>query len=71
MSKRVDPYPDELFTPTTVADLLGVRPETLSQWRWRGKGPTYVKVGGLVRYRHADLTAWLATRTHTWDGGPR
>jgi hypothetical protein len=35
---------------------------TLSDWRTKGIGPAYVKVGRLIRYRIADLDAWLDSR---------
>lgn len=50
---------DSLMTPRSVAAVLNVRPDTLSQWRFANRGPAYVKIGRLVRYREDDLTAWL------------
>jgi hypothetical protein len=35
---------------------------TLRQWRYLGRGPAYCKVEGHVRYRRADLDAYLAER---------
>lgn len=40
-----------LATPAEVAKHLGVPLRTLSQWRYLGVGPAYVKVGRHVRYR--------------------
>lgn len=34
-----------------------VSPRTLQRWRLEGVGPTYVKLGRLVRYREADLVS--------------
>jgi hypothetical protein len=31
---------------------------TLERWRWEGKGPRYLKVGGRVLYRLADIEAF-------------
>ena len=31
---------------------------TLERWRCTGEGPTYIKLGGLVRYRLADILAY-------------
>ena len=42
---------DALRDETSVAEILGVRPATLQQWRWLGKGPTFIKVGGRIRYQ--------------------
>ncbi len=35
---------------------------TLERFRISGGGPVYVKLGSAVRYRKADLDAWLASR---------
>jgi len=45
-------------TPTTAAFLL-IPPATLSQWAYRGVGPSFLKVGRHRRYRPADVNAWL------------
>jgi excisionase family DNA binding protein len=52
--------PSQLLTTDQAADMLGVRPNTLEQWRCAGKwGLRYVKMGRLIRYRLKDLEAWL------------
>jgi excisionase family DNA binding protein len=48
----------ENMTTTEAADHLNVKPSTLEQWRWQGKGPRFVKMGRCVRYRRADLDAF-------------
>lgn len=35
---------------------------TLERWRWEGHGPRYLKVGGRVLYRLADIEAFEAAR---------
>ncbi|MEO6248543.1 MAG: helix-turn-helix domain-containing protein [Sphingomicrobium sp.] len=35
---------------------------TLERFRIKGDGPRYAKLGGAVRYRQADLDAWLESR---------
>lgn len=35
---------------------------TLERFRISGEGPLYAKLGGAVRYRRADLDAWLESR---------
>ena len=39
-----------------------VSSRTLQRWRLEGVGPTYVKLGRLVRYRQADLDTFLDER---------
>jgi excisionase family DNA binding protein len=51
---------DKLLTVNEVADYLGVQPQTLYYWRHTRRGPRSLKVGGLVRWRQADVEAWLA-----------
>lgn len=51
--------PDQL-----VARWMGqVASATLATWRSRGNGPRFVKVGGRVLYRTADVIAWEAKNT--------
>lgn len=49
-----------LATPQEISEYLQVPQNTLRQWRYTGAGPTYSKVGHLVRYAWADVDAWLA-----------
>jgi predicted site-specific integrase-resolvase len=58
--------------PDEAARRLGVESSTLANWRWSGRGPKYVKLGGRVRYRASDLADYLdaQTRASTSDPGP-
>jgi hypothetical protein len=48
--------------------LLGSR-EKLAQWRHKGRGPAYYKLGRKIIYRGSDLNDWLAkNRTAPEDG---
>jgi excisionase family DNA binding protein len=49
----------KLLTPQEAADHLAMPHGTLRQWRYHGKGPTFVRVGRHVRYRLEDLDAFL------------
>ena len=49
----------ELLTPSEVADYLGVSEATLTDWRYRRRGPEFLRVGRLVRYRRDALFGWL------------
>ena len=44
----------------TEAESLSLKPTTLNQWRWSGKGSKYVRIGErTIRYRHQDLHHWV------------
>jgi predicted site-specific integrase-resolvase len=43
------------LTPASLASRWSIAPNTLKQWRWNGRGPLYVKIGGRVLYRLADI----------------
>jgi len=53
-----------LMTREQAAAYLGVKPQTLAVWATvkRYRLP-FIKVGRLVRYRRAELDAFLARRT--------
>ena len=48
-----------LFTNEQAAEYLCVKPRTLESWRLQGIGPSYVKVGRLVRYLQTTLDEWI------------
>lgn len=52
---------DILNTPEAARYVRLSKP-TLERFRISGGGPSYVKLGGAVRYRKADLDAWLESR---------
>lgn len=53
----------ELITPEQVAELLKVHPGTLENWRVRGEGPPFVKLGNSrrspVRYPRKAVEDWI------------
>lgn len=51
-----------LIPPPLAAAHLGLNVQTLANWRYRGKGPRYFRVGNAIRYDIADLDAWLGAR---------
>jgi hypothetical protein len=53
-----------------LADRWLVSPRTLEQWRWQGKGPKFLKLGGRVVYREEDVTAFEAVNLHANTVGP-
>jgi len=50
---------ERLLTAPEVAGFLGVPLATLYQWRTRGTAPRAVRVGKHLRFRRADLDAWV------------
>lgn len=53
-----------LLDTRPAAEHIGVKPHTLEIWRCTGRYRIpFVKVGRLVKYRRADLDAWLQSRT--------
>ncbi|MGK4341145.1 helix-turn-helix domain-containing protein [Ectopseudomonas oleovorans] len=58
--------PDALLTPEQAAEELGLSVKTLATWRSTGRHALpYIRVGARIRYRRADLDAWLASRQRT------
>ncbi len=54
----------DLLDEQAAAALLTVAPGTLGVWRSTGRyNLPFLKVGRMVRYRRADLLAWLEKRT--------
>ena len=56
---------DPLLTTNQAADFLHMTVRFLENRRTVGGGPRYIRVGGRVRYRSADLDAWATANTHT------
>ena len=48
-----------------VARRWSLSPRTLERWRWIGQGPQFLKVGGRVVYRLADIEAFEAGQLRT------
>lgn len=44
-----------LLTPEDLLTRWEVPLTTLSQWRWNGKGPKYIKLGRHILYRLPDV----------------
>jgi predicted DNA-binding transcriptional regulator AlpA len=51
-----------LLTEVDLSKHLSVSLATLRRWRLDKRGPQYIKVGALVRYRPEDVESWLASR---------
>ena len=46
------------FNEIELARRLHISERTLQRWRWKKKGPPYLKIGGRVVYRLSDIKAW-------------
>jgi predicted DNA-binding transcriptional regulator AlpA len=54
---------ETLLTTPEVAGQLGVAEITLRKWRIAGTGPRFIRCGANIRYRGADIEAWVSSRT--------
>ena len=52
------------LTVIEAANYLGLRRQTLDNYRWQGGGPAYRKHGGRVFYDKADLDRWSLDRSY-------
>ena len=53
----------DLIDEVQLAARLGVSRSTLQSWRYGRRGPRYIKIGRLIRYRSADVDAFLTAST--------
>ena len=70
MSENI--YPQlKLLKENEAAEHLALEIATLRRWRWAGKGPRFLKIGGAVRYDVADLELFInaSRRVSTSDPG--
>jgi predicted DNA-binding transcriptional regulator AlpA len=55
--------PMEFVDEVRLAARLGVSRSTLQSWRYSGRGPRWIKLGRLIRYRVTDVNAFLDANT--------
>ena len=48
-----------LIDTSQLAQMFGISVGTAQNWRSKGRGPAYIKVGGNIRYHMEDLERWL------------
>jgi hypothetical protein len=53
-----------------LAQRWRVSERTLEQWRWQGRGPRFLKIGGRVVYRLSDIEAFELAHIHANTAGP-
>ena len=56
MAARVDQC---LLSTNEAAEFVQNSARTFSRWRSQGVGPSYVRVGGKIRYQQSDLKEWV------------
>ena len=56
-----------LLNEHEVAESCSIRVLTLRKWRSQKRGPQYVKIGALVRYRPDDVDAWIVAQKSSGD----
>ena len=61
----------EILNTREAAAYVRLGKPTMERFRISGGGPVFVKLGGAVRYRKADLDSWVETRRvrSTSEGG--
>ncbi len=53
----------DMLNQRQAAEIIGVSPFTLNRWRHERFGPAFVRISArCVRYRRADIEAWLEGR---------
>jgi predicted DNA-binding transcriptional regulator AlpA len=52
-----------LIDEAALAVRLGVSRSTLQSWRYSGRGPRFIKLGRMIRYRVSDVEAYLTANT--------
>ena len=53
---------NELLSEGETAELFGLAPVTLRNWRSLRQGPAFVKIGRKAFYRRETITKWIASR---------
>ena len=59
---------DRLLTPRDLASYFGVPVTTLYAWRYQRLGPPGFRVGKHLRYRQADVEAWIESQLEEAGG---
>ena len=69
--RPIPEHADALLFTAEAAFLAGLEPRTLEAKRLRGGGPPFVRISTrAVRYRRADLKAWIESRIVTSTSDP-
>lgn len=52
------------LSSTDLATRWNIKESTLEQWRWFGRGPSFLKIGGSIRYRIKDVERFEHLQMH-------
>jgi hypothetical protein len=58
-----------LLDENAAAKVIGCSPALMRKWRLFGEGPSFCKIGRLVRYRQEDLDGFVAAHRVETGGG--
>ena len=57
----------QLLTENQASEILNCTTAALRRWRREKRGPDFIKIGRLVRYRESDLNDFIDTNTRKID----
>jgi hypothetical protein len=69
MSSNIHDQSIRHYTQLGLSRRWNVSIRTLEAWRYRKKGPAYLKIGGRIAYRIEDIEAF--ERAQLRNGGPK
>jgi predicted DNA-binding transcriptional regulator AlpA len=55
--------PEPYWNDFAVARFFSIHASKVRRWRREDKGPKWVRIGGAVRYKPADVFAWAEAQT--------
>ncbi|WP_027159160.1 helix-turn-helix transcriptional regulator [Methylobacter luteus] len=58
------------LTEKQLSERWGLSPKTFQDWRYKGIGPAFVKIGRSVRYLEADIIAFEEKRKVSSTSAP-
>jgi predicted DNA-binding transcriptional regulator AlpA len=61
---------DQIMTTADLARFLKADVSTVYRYKRENTGPPAIEVNGLVRYRRADVEAWLSEHTDAHPPAP-
>jgi excisionase family DNA binding protein len=59
---------EPLLGTAELSELIGVPVSTIYDWRVKGQGPVAHRLGKHLRFKRADVEAWLASHRETATG---